>query len=150
VGTERTEVYELSKSDLVPAIGRARILVIDDEELVLRTLARMLRDYEVVALRSARDAVALLGRGECFELILSDVTMPVMNGVQFYEALLGLNPDLAKHIVFLYGGALSADIDAFLATIPNVRIHKPFTVTTLLDTVQQQLRVSRRPVELSA
>jgi CheY-like chemotaxis protein len=121
------------------ALLRGRILVVDDEEAVLRTLKRVLRNHELVCLESAREALELLKRGARFDLILCDVTMPTMTGMAFYEALLAHDPDIARRIVFLSGGAMTADVEDFLRSVPNPCIEKPFEVVRMLETVQQLL-----------
>jgi FixJ family two-component response regulator len=65
--------------------------------------------------------------------------MPTMTGIEFYEALLAQNPDLARRVVFMSGGAITARVDAFLKSVPNLRIDKPFKIATLRDTIQQLL-----------
>jgi two-component system, cell cycle sensor histidine kinase and response regulator CckA len=118
---------------------RGRILVIDDEKLVLRAIQRILRDHEVVCTESAREALAFIERGERFDLILSDVLMPMMTGIEFYELLLEVNPDLARRVVFISGGAITAKVEDFLRSVPNLRIEKPFEVVNMLETIQQLL-----------
>ncbi len=106
--------------------ARRRILVVDDEPLVLRVLARLLREHELVCLESARTALSQIASGQKFDLVLSDVMMPDITGVEFYEALLRQDPALARRVVFISGGALSPEVDAFLRAIPNPLIQKPF------------------------
>jgi len=62
--------------------------------------------------------------------------MPMMTGIEFYEVLLGRNPELARRVVFLSGGAVTAKTEAFLASVPNLRMEKPFEVGNMLETVQ--------------
>jgi PAS domain S-box-containing protein len=120
---------------------RGRILVIDDEKALLRAMQRILEDeeHEVVATESAVDALAMIERGDQFDLILSDLMMPTMTGVDFYEALLVRKPALVESIVFVSGGAITAKVDAFLRSIPNLKMEKPFKAAELRDTVQRAL-----------
>ena len=69
--------------------------------------------------------------------------MPDMTGMAFYEELLRTRPEDAARVVFLTGGAVTAEIADFLATVPNLRLEKPFGVVELRATVQQIL--SARP-----
>ena len=105
---------------------RSRLLIIDDEQMVLRVLERVLRNHDLVCTQSARSGLEHIRNGEKFDLILSDITMPSMTGIQFYEELLAHHPDLAKRVVFLSGGAVSLDISDFLQSVSNPRIEKPF------------------------
>lgn len=114
---------------------RARVLVIDDEEIVGRTVERILmRLHDVQLETNPRAALSRLAR-ESFDVVLCDVTMPNVSGRQVYETVLAGNPELAKRIVFLTGGALSDELEQFLAGLTNVVVHKPFSVDKLLSIV---------------
>jgi two-component system, cell cycle sensor histidine kinase and response regulator CckA len=105
---------------------RARILVIDDEPMVLRMIERVLRDHEVVTSDSARAALERIQRGERFDIVLTDIAMPTTTGVQFYEALLAHAPDYKRRIIFMCGGASTSAIADFLNSVASPRIDKPF------------------------
>lgn len=141
-----------AKAATVPAeetgtstVLRGRVLLIDDESALLRAMQRILEDEEhfVEVTQSARDALAMIERGERFDVILSDLMMPMMTGVDFYEALLTRNPVLAHSVVFVSGGAVTAKVDAFLRSVPNLRLEKPFKAAQLRDIVQRGL--TQRP-----
>jgi PAS domain S-box-containing protein len=118
---------------------RGRILVVDDEDAVLRTVQRILGDHDVVCSTSARDAVSRLERGEHFDVILLDVVMPATTGIQLYEALLEQWPDQAAKVVFMSGGAITRKVEDFLTTVRNARVEKPFDVDTLRDVIEVTL-----------
>jgi two-component system cell cycle sensor histidine kinase/response regulator CckA len=105
---------------------RSRLLIIDDEQMVLRVLERVLRNHDLMCTQSARAGLDHIRNGEQFDLILTDITMPSMTGIQFYEELLAHYPEHAKRVVFLSGGAVSLDISDFLQSVSNPRIEKPF------------------------
>jgi PAS domain S-box-containing protein len=112
-------------------VARARVLAIDDEPLVLRLVGRVLRAHEVVCVDNANQAVALLERGEHFDVVLCDLNMPTMTGVDFYEVVLARFPEVARQIAFLSGGSLTPRIDDFLKAVPNLRLQKPFDIAAL-------------------
>ena len=115
---------------------RARVLVVDDEPAMGRALQRSLRDHlDVVALTSARDALELVSSGERFEVILSDVMMPEMSGMELYHSLQRIAPEQAQRMIFVTGGAFTAAAREFLDRIPNPRIEKPVEATNLLAMV---------------
>jgi PAS domain S-box-containing protein len=124
-----------------PAALCGKILVIDDEKSLLRAMQRILEDDEhgVTATDSAIDALAMIERGDRFDLIISDLMMPTMTGVDFYEALLARNSDLARSVIFVTGGAVTANVDAFLNSVPNPKMEKPFKAAQLRDVVQRAL-----------
>jgi len=114
---------------------RGRILVVDDETMILRTIGRVLKHHSVVCSSSVPEALDYIATGEPFDVILSDVMMPHISGIQFYETLLGRSPDLARRIVFLTGGALTSKTEDFLRSVNNHRIEKPFSNKDLVDVV---------------
>jgi two-component system cell cycle sensor histidine kinase/response regulator CckA len=121
------------------ASRRGRILVVDDEESVLRTVQRILANHDVVCTTSARDALNRIEGGEHFDVILSDVMMPATTGIQLYETLLAEKPEQAAKVVFMSGGAITRKVEDFLGTVRNARVEKPFDVETLRDVVELAL-----------
>ena len=109
----------------------------------LRTLQRILRDHDVTCVTEARAGLALLERGETFDMILSDLMMPGMDGVDFFEKVLELSPDVAKRIVFMTGGALTAKSEVFLQTVSNMWIEKPFSNASLAAVIERHLSRTR-------
>ncbi|HVW24076.1 MAG TPA: response regulator [Polyangiaceae bacterium] len=124
---------------------RGRILVVDDEDIVLRTLQRILADHDVVCANSVRAATRLIERGERFDLVLSDVMMPDATGIALYEWLLARDPDLAARVLFMTGGAVTPTVDAFLGSIENPHIEKPFSVEQLRSEVRKFLERLQKP-----
>ncbi|HVZ35221.1 MAG TPA: ATP-binding protein, partial [Polyangiaceae bacterium] len=129
---------------LTPA-RQGRILVVDDNELVLRTVRRMLRDHDVVLARDGVEALELLEREDPFDLVLSDVVMPRMTGIELYEELLAHHLETARRVVFMSGGAVTAHAEDFLRAVPNRRIEKPFTSAQLSVLIEQCLSERREP-----
>ena len=118
----------------------ARILAIDDEPIVGTALRRVLgKDNEVVTETSARKALERIRAGEHFDLILCDLMMPDMTGVDFYEELRTFAPERASEIVFMTGGAFTPKARAFLDSVTNERLEKPFDMATLKTLVHDHL-----------
>lgn len=124
---------------------RGRILVVDDEDIVLRTLQRILADHDVVCASSVHAATSLIERGERFDAVLSDVMMPDATGIALYEWLLARDPDLAARILFMTGGAATPGVDAFLGSIENPHIEKPFSVEQLRSEIRKLLERFQKP-----
>jgi PAS domain S-box-containing protein len=113
------------------ATSRPRVLVIDDEPAVGRTITRMLRDdAEVVSVRSAREGLARLGVEE-FNFVLCDVMMPEMTGIDFHETICRERPELLSRLYFMTGGAFTAKAEHFLSSLGVNRIDKPVDPTQL-------------------
>jgi PAS domain S-box-containing protein len=83
--------------DNPPVGGRERILVVDDEAPLRRMLNRMLASlgYDVTCCRSGREALdTFLGGPDRIDLVITDMTMPQMTGIQLTRELLDVRPDL--------------------------------------------------------
>jgi PAS domain S-box-containing protein len=128
---------------------RARVLVIDDEPLLGAAIARMLRAlHDVQTATSAEGALALLRRDPSFDVILCDIAMPGMSGMDLYRKLDAEDPHLARRMVFISGGAFSQRIVDFLESVPNPHLVKPFTAANLNDFIQSF--VQARNAELAS
>jgi CheY-like chemotaxis protein len=124
--------------DRQPRVARRlTVLVIDDEPAVGTSIARVLGDHDVTPIVSARAALALLEGGTSFDVVLSDVMMPEMSGMELHAALARTRPDVAARMVFMTGGAFTATARAFLERIPNERIEKPFGAAALRELVER-------------
>jgi len=119
---------------------RARILVIDDEDMIGMILKRALKGHDVTAMSSAKDALAKLAEGARYDAILCDLMMPAMTGMEFHAALTRQYPDQARALMFLTGGAFSQETAAFLASVPNEQLEKPFDIARLKEKISTHLR----------
>jgi PAS domain S-box-containing protein len=120
---------------------QGRILVIDDDTGVLRLLQQLVgRKHEVVAVDSAASALQLLEKDQGFDLVLCDLMMPGMGGEELLKRIDQCWPELASSVVFMTGGAYTPASAAFLGSIPNQRIQKPFQPIALLSLLQRALR----------
>lgn len=112
---------------------RRRVLVVDDEPLLLRALTRSLgRQYNITALASAKEALRRSVSGESWDGIVSDITMPEMNGFEFCRRLRAARPDLAERIVFITGGCVSPRDHEVLERCDTPIIFKPIDMEELL------------------
>jgi PAS domain S-box-containing protein len=112
----------------VPA-SRGRLLFIDDERLVGAAFQRAFsREHDVVVVQSAADALERLLAGEAFDVIFCDVNMPVMTGVDLYEKIERLLPQLAKRIIMITGGGHDARGRGFIESAKRPVLEKPLDV----------------------
>jgi PAS domain S-box-containing protein len=123
-------------------VPRSRILVIDDEPLVGSAMKRLLASqHEVVIETAARQALERMERGERFDMVFCDLMMPEMSGMELYEAMAQVHPELARRMVFITGGAFTTRAREFLERTASPHLDKPFDNQTLLDLVVRQLGV---------
>jgi len=123
---------------------RARILVLEDEPSMGRALVRWLRDYDVVHCTKLADALDRIRRGERFELVVCDVMMPGGNAPDVHAALLREAPALARHMLFMTGGATTPETIAFVAANAARIVSKP------LDLRELRARIAELLAELDA
>lgn len=125
-----------SPSARIPVIKQASVLIVDDEQSVGTMLSRVLRDHDVTTHTKAREALELICSGKHFDVILSDLMMPEMSGVEFYMQLAARCPEAAERVVFI-SGAFTAATEDFLSSIPNERLEKPFDASAVRALVQR-------------
>jgi signal transduction histidine kinase len=123
------------------ATRRGRVLVIDDEPMISTAIARTLAlDHEVAVSSNAQAALSRITQGERFDVILCDLMMPQMTGMDLHARLESQLPEQAAQMVFLSGGAFTARARAFLDKVPNLRMEKPFDARQLLLLINDRLR----------
>jgi signal transduction histidine kinase len=119
---------------------RGQLLIIDDDAKVLAMLDRVLsRRHDVTLARDGAEALALLVAGKRFDLILCDLMMPRMNGMELYERVVALVPDQASDFVFLCGGAVTQRAADFLEAHADQRFDKPFQLQELEAMIAERL-----------
>jgi PAS domain S-box-containing protein len=131
----------VAANNAVAAAGEhGRILVIDDEPLVATAIRRALQpEHQVTCVKTVREGMALVERGEGFDAILCDLILPEVTGMDFYDDLLRTRPDLARRVIFMSGGAFTPKAIEFVASVSNRCLEKPFSAQTLRGAVQQTL-----------
>ena len=86
--------------------SRQRILVVDDKAITRSAVVRMLkRSYDVAESDDGSGAIARVKGGETFFAILMDIEMPIVNGMEAFQRISIISPELAERIYFLTGGA---------------------------------------------
>jgi CheY-like chemotaxis protein len=118
----------------------ARILYLDDEEPLVFLMRRMLEHlgHRVTALTSSEAALAAFATTpDAFDLVLTDMSMPGMSGVEFAQQVLAVRPNA---LVVIASGHLQ-DKDVARARAAGVRdvIQKPATVEEMAQTISRLL-----------
>jgi len=123
------------------AARRGNVLVIDDEESLAQALRRFLSvEHNVTAVYRARDALDLLELGTRYDVILCDLMMPQITGMELYSEIVRIDPAQARRIVFLTGGAFTPSAREFLVSTMNRRIEKPFDLKEVRRLVNELTR----------
>ncbi|OQX68942.1 MAG: hypothetical protein B6A08_07365 [Sorangiineae bacterium NIC37A_2] len=124
--------------------GKARILVVDDEPLILRSVARLLREqHDIETAGDGREALRKIVAEGPYDLILCDLMMPAMTGMDLYEEVRRRSPETADTFVFLTGGAFTDRARAFLASVTNPKLDKPIEPNLLRSIVTAAVRRDR-------
>src|SRR6185503_7422602 len=104
-------------------------------------MCRVLQEeHEVIGITSARDALSRLSEDteRAFDLILCDLMMSEMSGIELHGELVRRSPELARRVVFMTGGAFTPRARAFLQAVPNRCIEKPLDLETIDDLIREQ------------
>jgi PAS domain S-box-containing protein len=115
-----------------PEAQGGRLLIIDDEQMILGALRRSLGgEYNVTCASDGRRALERLRAGDRYDLILCDLMMPEMTGMDVFAEMEKLAPDQAERMVFVTGGAFTTRAREFLERVPNARVEKPIDFQNL-------------------
>jgi len=116
--------------------GKLSVLVADDEPVIARLIEKALVDHDVTTAHDGREAVALMSE-HSYDVILCDLIMPEMTGMDVYRAALQRETPVHDRIVFMTGGAFTQRARDFLQSVPNLRIEKPFDLERLERTIYE-------------
>ena len=118
-----------------------KILVIDDEELIIKTLSKLLEKngYEVFIAKNGEDAVVMTEE-EKFDLLIVDIRMPGLNGVETIERIYKMlnTRKQAKMPVIFISGYADEQIEKQIKKIaPVAYVHKPFDIESIIETIKK-------------
>jgi len=125
----------------VKAPRRGRILIIDDEPEVGSAVKRVLSaDHDVVVSLSGKEALEQIEMGPPFDVILCDLMMPGMSGMELFRELKRYAPAQVERVTFITGGAFTEAAAEFVAALPNRVLEKPFQPEEIRQLVSERLR----------
>jgi CheY-like chemotaxis protein len=121
-------------------MGRPRILVIDDERVLRETIVDSLcmDGFDVHAAADGKEGLALIGRTP-FDVILSDLRMPEMDGRALYDEVRRNHPQALKRFVFVTAQAHGPEYGPFLRETGAPVLDKPFTLQQLRHLVERMV-----------
>jgi CheY-like chemotaxis protein/signal transduction histidine kinase len=119
-----------------PAVASPRlaILIVDDDESILGTLERVLSNHAITVANGGRDALGLCAAVE-FDLVISDLMMPQLTGMDLYAQLVASDASYADRFVFMTGGTFTERAEEFRTTVTSPFIEKPFNLGELRQVI---------------
>jgi DNA-binding NtrC family response regulator len=120
------------------------VLVVDDEALVAAAVRRTLAaEHDVTTILSGREALDHLVAHEDYDVVVSDLLMPGVTGIDLWNAVEARSPELAARMVFVTGGAFTPASCEFVEAHRESCLHKPFDLEQLRELVRS--RMNRGP-----
>jgi len=118
----------------------AKILVVDDEEAILTFLSRLLSEWghSVETINNADTALEKLN-AERYSLVLLDIKLPGMSGIELYQRIEDIAPALARRVMFITGDIMEGTTRAFLDKTGAPYITKPLDIEVLKKTINSIL-----------
>ena len=142
IPTEARRVQRISRPLVAerPATqnGRYSILIVEDEEALLRSLATTLRQrFHVLLAADGQEAIDLLSSDSRPDIVLCDLALPLVSGFQLYDWLQKNRPELARRTVFMTANAADGNASKFIASIDRPLIEKPVTRSHLMAVLER-------------
>jgi CheY-like chemotaxis protein len=120
-----------------PRPQHARVLAVDDDPRLLGVIGELLEGtYEVTRALGGSSAIHHLER-ERFDAIVCDLMMPDVSGMAVYRWLSLHRPELTRRVVFLTGGAVTPESQAFVADVEAPILNKPAPVEAIVEAIER-------------
>jgi len=121
-------------------VTKAKILVVDDEPVIRQFVSRVLSEegHEVEAVDKAEDALERI-KSKRYRLILLDIKMPGISGIELYKQFQEIAPSLMKRVAFITGDVMGKRTTDFLAKTKAPYMMKPFDAEQLKTEINRIL-----------
>ncbi|MEW5984230.1 MAG: ATP-binding protein [Acidobacteriota bacterium] len=132
-GKLKPAAVPLAPDVVVPRLDGQAVLIVEDENSLASAMAESFEDagFFVDRAGDGEEALRRLESGQ-FDVIISDLKMPHMDGIQFFEALGESYPEMTSRIVFVTGDVVGTDAERFLVESGCHWLAKPFRLADLL------------------
>lgn len=119
---------------------RGKVLIVDDEPAIRNILARILsnKGHQAQTVSSGKAALALLYE-KGYDLLVADLKMSGLSGMDLYETLKKKRPDMADRTIFITGDTMTEETNDFLASSGRPYLAKPFTPMEFLEIIENAL-----------
>jgi CheY-like chemotaxis protein len=116
-----------------------KILLVDDEVMILKSLSRVLDDHDqVLTANTVTEALTIIeSEHQSLAAIVTDLSMPLMSGKDFFEKIKSAYPHLTNSIIFMSGGAFTETLQAFIQSNQNSHLTKPFDTSELIQAIEK-------------
>ena len=127
----------------VPEASARAVLIVEDEPALAAAVAEGFADAGFVVDRAGdgEEGIARVTR-RTYDLVVCDLKMPRVDGVQFYRAIAALNPELTRRVVFVTGDVAGTDAERFLKETGCRWLAKPFRLADLLRTAREVIALA--------
>jgi CheY-like chemotaxis protein len=133
------DATQMRQAKETPTVNKkGRILVVDDEPGVRELLSKVMKEmgHSVDVISDAGSAMEIIDAGTIYDVILADIRMPGMNGVELCSLILRKMPDMKNRIIIITGDVMGTDIKDFLKKNNLPYLAKPFDIKALKEQVQ--------------
>lgn len=143
---ETTAISRTTASPESPEVVEQRVLVVDDEPAVVDLVSRILSDFgfSVTTASNGQDVINQMEL-DSFDIVILDYRMPAVGGVQLFDHIESISPDLATKVLFMTGDSYGPAVEDTVRRSGNPVLNKPFSLEDLLTGV---MRVAERRTEL--
>jgi CheY-like chemotaxis protein len=119
---------------------RGKVLIVDDEPAIRNILARILsnKGLQTQTVSSGKAALAMLHETG-FDLLVADLKMSGLSGMDLYQTLRKKRPDMADKTVFITGDTMTEETNEFLSSSGRPYLAKPFTPMEFLEIIEHAL-----------
>jgi CheY-like chemotaxis protein len=123
----------------IPKVWDKRILIVDDEPMILSILKALIEDLAVIETAQNGQEALLRVKEQYFDVIISDISMPVLNGIEFYRQASFNDPSLGNRFLF-YTGNPTDDYLRFFSENNLQYLTKPAPMGQIQKSVQNILK----------
>jgi len=135
------QIVAPAKGAGAPRLDSPAVLIVEDETALASAMAESLSDAGFLVDRAGdgEEAMAHLEDGQ-YDIIISDLKMPRMDGIQLFGALREQHPEMAERLMFVTGDVIGTDAERFLADSGCRWLAKPFRLSELLRIAREVMR----------
>jgi len=137
----RVQIVAPAQGTAAPRLDSPAVLIVEDETALASAMAEAFSDagYLVDRAGDGEEAMACLEGGR-YDVIISDLKMPRMDGIQLFAALREQHQEMAGRIMFVTGDVIGTDAERFLADSGCRWLAKPFRLSELLRMAKEVMR----------